>query len=185
MHCFSSVCSVFGYCLPTWRSHPSFLSPWAIQGGILDSIRAGWFKAEGGSVGLHRSQGSERSYKSGCKDRGSWIHSVWPQLSTSSPITRDGSIKVLPTLDNPSLNATTLPMCTFKDQLQQTKWLDQNAQRLITGAFHIQLHPLSNRKHKMWAYMMIRFTLMFCPLKLFWYGRLWSKANARQPICLH
>lgn len=69
---------LFVFCAPQW-----------FRVGRLFSVRTKQPKAEWELLGLCQSQGSDWSYKSGWKDWGSWIPSVWPQLNTRSPIKRD------------------------------------------------------------------------------------------------
>lgn len=66
-----------------------FCGPEVFRVGRLFSVRTQQSKAEWELLGLCQSQGSDWRYKSGWKDWGSWILSVWPQFNTRSPIKRD------------------------------------------------------------------------------------------------
>lgn len=116
---FTPLLLLFSFVAVQVSSSLFLCGPQWFRAGRLYSVRTDQSKAEWGLLGLCQSQGSDWRYKSGWRDGGSWIPSVWPQLNTRSPIKRDApdrSIKpplppqtplLLTRSVNPSLNVRT------------------------------------------------------------------------------
>lgn len=139
--CFFSPFLLLPMFCPPFMLLPAFIfcCPQWFRVGRLYSLRTEQSKAEWGLLGLCQSQGSDWRYKSGWKDGGSWILSVWPQFNTRSPIKRDAPDRSITPLLPPDSTAIdkvswsivkcqnkqclwawlTLLMCTFSSQHQQ------------------------------------------------------------------